>query len=211
MSGTIQGLRLSHVSMTPNPVDAGSAVLVRVVAVVATCFYATLSASSWTGTGPYTQTLAVDGSVTTTSECTVYVDHTATLDQRMAEFSGLLRAEVVSDGRVLVTALGTEPAEDIPVRIMVGPFPLSQAVDVPASSWSGSGPWTATATVGSSVTSALVGSVSGSEDSDAEAVQSIGLHVSAVSGTTVTLRATLAQPTEALTVGILGVRRCSPR
>ena len=48
----------------------------------------------------------------------------------------------------------------------------------------------------------MCGQVSGSDNVSAKAVSDCGMHVSAVSGATVTIRAMLAKPTTAVTIGV---------
>lgn len=197
------GVAVSSIGLTPNPISAGGSFLVSVGFRDITAFGYTLSAASWSGTGPYTQTLAVDQSITGSSEFTVFGDHTMSISQRMAEYNAVIRAEVTSAGRVLFTALGDKPDEDIPLRILAGSPPKTTTVQV--SSWSGSGPWTATVGVGSAMQTALCGAVSGSDDPSASQVLDCGIHVSAVSGATVTLRAMLAKPEGTITLGVVGL------
>lgn len=201
----ISGATVTAVRLTPNPSSAGGTFLVSVTVREVTARAYTLSAASWAGSGPYTQTIAVDDSITPTGEFMIYGDHTMSVTARIAEFDAGLTAEVTEAGRVLVTALGVKPTVDIPVRIAGGVLPQVQASTVSASAWSGSGPWTATIALGSSAQSAVVGPVSGSDAASAEAVNAFGIHVSDVSGAVVTIRAMLAKPTSAITLGVMAI------
>lgn len=189
--------RVVSVGMTPNPVDTGASVLVDVGIETTTAKGFTVPANGWTGSGPYTQTVSQPG-ITSAGEYIVFVDPTATLLQRAAEYNAVLRASV-SDGRIILTAMGIRPSEDLPMCIVDG---MMQVASVTVFSWSGSGPWTATVTLPSSAGTAVAGPVSGTSDAQAEAFSEGGIHVSAVSGSTVTLRAMFASP-GTLTLGVL--------
>lgn len=200
----IQGQVLS-VSIQPNPASVGQTLLATVTARSVSSRVYILPADAWSGIGPYEMTLAVGSDITPDTECIVYGDHAMTLLQRVSEYNALIRAEILSAGRVRFTALSIRPTEDIRVRIITGMFPLMASVAVPASAWQGSGPWTASVDVGRSIGSAVVGAVSGSTDAQAEGLTDAGIHVSAVSGSTVTLRAILSKPVIDLVVGVMGI------
>lgn len=189
--------RIASVGMTPNPVNAGASVLVDVGIETTTARGFIVPASGWSGSGPYTQTVSLSG-ISSTGEYIVFVDPTATLLQRAAEYNAVLRASI-SDSGMTLTALGVRPTEDLPMRIVDG---MMQVASVTIPSWSGSGPWTATATLPSSAGTAVAGPVSGTSDAQVEAIIDGGVHVSAVSGSTVTLRAMLSAP-GAVTLGVL--------
>lgn len=193
--------RVSSVGLTPNPVDAGKTVIATVGLSTVTAKGFTAPASGWTGSGPYTQTVSVSG-ITTSGAYLVFVDPSATLLQRVAEYNAIIHASATTDG-VVLTALGIRPDEDLPMRIVDGAM---EAASVSVSSWSGSGPWTATVTLSSNAGTAVAGPVSGSSDAQAEAVIEGGIHVSAVSGATVTLRAMFTNP-GAVTLGVAFLRR----
>lgn len=201
----ISGATVTAVRLSPNPLEVGGAYLVSVTIKEVTAWACTLSASGWSGTGPYTQTIAVDDSITPTGEFMIYGDHEMSLSARVAEYDGGLSAEVTEAGRVLVTAFGIKPSVDIPVRIAGGVLPIVQAVTVASSAWSGSGPWTATTVIPSSAQSAVVGPVSGGDAASAEAVNGCGIHVSDVSARIVTLRAMLAKPSSDITLGVMAI------
>lgn len=180
----VSDYRLESVSMTPDPVDAGRSVVASVGLTIVTARDVSATASGWTGSGPWVQTIAV----TTGASGAVYTDHTATVEQRRQEADAALTASVVSGG-IRLTAYGRKPTSSIPMRVTDGPM---RTVAVTASSWSGSGPWTATVALPRGAHTAMAGPVSGS--SDQATVIACGIHVSAVSGSTVTLRALWAKP-----------------
>jgi hypothetical protein len=82
---------------------------------------ATLSASSWVGGGPWTQTITgVDGLKSDgTSLGVVGPDQRTTAAQYDALIGGRVWiSDIPSDGTVTVSAIGTKPAVDIPVTLM---------------------------------------------------------------------------------------------
>lgn len=201
----ISGVLFSGITITPNPVETGVAYLVSVGLTEVVSRLYTLSASSWSGSGPYTQTLAVASDITPTKNFLAYGDHTMSQDQRMAEINATLRAEVTDAGRIRFTALGLKPTVDIPVRIIAGILPIVRNVEISASAWTGSGPWTAQVGMGQEVKTAMCGP---SEESDVASVSAFYggmVHVSAVSGATVTLRAMLAKPSSDITLGVMAL------
>ena len=205
MSTDIAGSVVSGIRLSPNPSDAGAAFLVSVALKEAWARIYTLSASSWTGSGPYTQTLAVSSDIAPAGEQIIYGDHAMTLEQRMAEYDGILRASVPQAGRVKVVALGTKPTRDIPLRIIAGAVAPVARVKVKASSWAGSGPWLAEVGMGRSFRTAMCGPASGSSAESSQEFASCGIHVCKTSGATVTLRAMLAKPSTDIEIGVTGL------
>lgn len=192
---TVYRSSVSSVALSPNPVSVGASVLVSVGVSQTPAYGLVASASSWTGTGPYTQTITVTGA--TADAYVLMGDPSATVEQRSAEYAAVITGSI-SSGVLTLTAHGVLPTVDIPLRLVGGPMP---ATSVTVSSWSGSGPWTATVTIpGGSI--AVAGPASGSSASDVEAIHDCGIHVSAVSGRSCTLRAMYAKPSAALTVGV---------
>lgn len=188
---------VSSISLTPNPVSVGASVLVSVGTSQTPAYGLAAPAWAWTGTGPYTQSVTVTGA--TADAYVLMGDPSASVDQRNAEYAAVITGSL-SSGVLTLTAHGVLPTVDIPLRLVEGPMPAT-SVSVPVSSWSGSGPWIATVTIpGGSV--AVAGPASGSSASDAKAIYDCGIHVSAVSGKTCTLRAMYVKPTAAITVGI---------
>lgn len=200
----IQGMSLS-VSLQPNPATVGQTLLATVTVESVLSRAYTLPASAWEGEGPYEMVLAVSPDIAPDSECIVYADHGMDLIQRMSEMNAMLRAEIISAGRVRFRALSMRPAADIDIRIVTGMFPTMMSTVVPVGLWTGNGPWLANVNVGRSMQSATVAAVSGSTDEAVEDLTYSGIHVSAVSGSTVTLRSMLRKPTSDLTVGVMGI------
>lgn len=200
----IVGTSLS-VSLQPNPAATSETLLATVSVQSVSSYYYTLPATAWEGTGPYEMTMAVDESIVPDADCLAYGDHSMTLEQRVAEYNGVIRAEITQAGRVRFRALSIKPTQSVAVRIINGLFPVMLSASVPVSQWAGTGPWTATVNLGRSVQSAVVGAVSGASDAQASDLMDAGIHVSAVNGSTITLRAMLAKPTVDLKVGVLAI------
>lgn len=160
-------------------------------------YSATLPASAWLGGGPYHITLDAPA-VHPATEAAVYVAHTATVDQRMSEWSAVLRTEVPSDRKLRIWALGAKPSEDLPIRISLGGLPMHEEISLTTAGWTGSGPWTQDVTLTSAPANAVIGQHEGMTDAAVEEMARTGISVSAVSGTTVTIRAIFDKPTIAL-------------
>lgn len=200
---TVQAIVVEHVGLTPSTVDVGQTFMVSVTPRSLQAGLYTAPASAWIGTGPYDVTLAVDG-VDTSTEAVAYVDHNATLEQRMAEYNGLLQGIVVSDGRIQIRALSVLPREDLPIRIINGAFPYYTTISVPVSAWSGTGPWMAAVTLPKGLKTAVCGTTELTTEAMAEAFSASGIHVCSLSGYTLVLRALFEKPSIALTLGIAG-------
>ena len=160
-------------------------------------YAATLFASAWRGSGPYYYDLTTPGIMTTT-DVMCYVAHIATPEQRAAEFDALLKAETVSDRHVRVWATKRKPDVDLPLRMSIGGFHLHQELSLPASGWSGDGPWTQTVTLSSVPVNAVIGAHGGMTDAQVQAMMEGMISVSAIDGTSVTVRAIGTKPTIAL-------------
>lgn len=156
-------------------------------------YSATLFANSWKGTGPYHIDLEMPG-IREGSESLFYVHHSASIEARMAEYNGLLRAELMGDRYVRVHALGVKPTADIPVRMSLGGLSMQTTVNVESSDWSGSGPYTATVTLDGAPVNATMGVWGGMSDEEAEAMTNGIISVSAVNGNRVTLRCLGVKP-----------------
>lgn len=200
---TVQAIVVEHVGVTPSTVAAGQTFMVSVTPRQLVSTLHTAPASAWTGTGPYVETIVTDG-VAMSSEAIAYVDHNATIEQRMAEYNGLLQGTIVSDGRVQLRALAALPKEDLPVRVMTGPFPYHTTVSVPVSAWSGTGPWMAAVTLSKGLRTAVCGVTELTSDSMAEAFGRAGIHVCSLSGYTLVFRALFEKPAVSLTIGVAG-------
>ena len=200
---TVSAVVIEHIGVTPSTVGVGQTFMVSVTPRLLQATLHTAPASAWTGTGPYVETIAVDG-VGMSSEAIAYVDHNATLEQRMAEYNGLLQGTIVSDGQVQLKALSILPKEDIPIRVMSGPFPYHTTVSVPVSAWTGTGPWMAAVTLSKGLKTAVCGMTELASDSVAEAFERAGIHVCSLSGYTLVFRALFEKPTIALTIGVAG-------
>lgn len=157
-------------------------------------YSATLFADAWKGAGPYYYDLVMPGIMAST-DAMAYIAHTATDEQRMAEFDALLRVETVSDRKVRVWATKKKPSVDLPLRVSIGGFHLHQELSLPASSWTGTGPWTQTVTLESVPVNAVIGAHGGMTDAQVAAMMEAVVTVAAINGTSVTIRAVSAKPT----------------
>lgn len=157
-------------------------------------YSAVLYASRWSGSGPYYQDLEMPG-IRTDTDALFYVSHTASVDARMAEYNGVFRAGIQADRSVRVFALGKKPTADVPVKVSIGGLGMYTEVSISASSWTGSGPWTATVTLPQAPANATLGTWSGMTDQAVEVMTNAIMGVSAMSGTTLTLRALGEKPT----------------
>ncbi len=162
-------------------------------------YAATLFASGWKGAGPYYYDLTMPGILAST-DAMAYIAHTATDEQRADEFDALLKAQTVSARLVRVWATKRRPAHDLPLRLSIGGFHLHQELSLPASGWSGDddGPWTQTVTLSSVPVNAVIGAHGGMTDAQVQAMMAGMISVSAIDGTSVTIRAIGEKPTIAL-------------
>ena len=163
---------------------------------------ATLFADAWQGTGPYHIDLDVP-SVYSTTEALAFVHHSASVEQRAAEYNAMLVAKTLSDRRVRVWALSIRPRVNIPIRIAMGGLQMQSVITLPATGWQGTGPWTQTVTMPQAVTDAVIGVHEGMTDAQVEAMTEASISASAVSGTSLTVRAIYAKPEIDLPVGIM--------
>lgn len=150
-------------------------------------YNAVLYASRWSGSGPYYQDLEMPGIMLST-DAMFYVSHLATVNQRMAEYNATLVAEIRSDRLVRVRALGLKPSENIPVKVSIGGLSMQKELSIGASSWVGTGPYTATVTLDKVPANATLGVWGGMSDSAVEAMVNGIIGVSAITGNQLTIR-----------------------
>lgn len=163
---------------------------------------ATLFADSWKGTGPYYQDLDVP-SVYPESESLAFVHHSASTEQRAAEYNAVLVPRTLSDRKVRIWALSIRPTINLPIRIAMGGLQMQQIVNLPAASWQGSGPWTQTVTLPQAVTDAVLGAHEGMTDAQVEELVRCSISPSGISGANLTVRAIYAKPSMDLPIGIM--------
>lgn len=154
----------------------------------------TLFKNEWLGTGPYYMDKDVP-SVYADTEAIAYVNHTATVLQRMSEYNAVLRVVPNGDRKVRIYALSIKPREDIPIKVSIGGFRMHQVISLPASGWTGSGPWTQNVSVQNGAVDAVIGQHEGMTAQAVEQMMYGMLHVSAISGNTVTVRVIGKKPT----------------
>lgn len=200
---SVQAVVIEHIGVTPSTVDAGQTFMVSVRPRMLVAGLYTAPAVAWTGTGPYAMTIATDG-IDMSSEAIAYVDHNATLKQRMAEYNGLLQGIIVADGQVQLKAHSVLPKENLPIRVISGPFPYQTTVSIPASAWTGTGPWMAAMTLSKGLKTAVCGATELTSTAMAEAIGRAGIHVCSLSGFTIVFRAMIEKPTSAITIGVAG-------
>ncbi len=165
--------------------------------------HATLFASGWQGSGPFYYDLTMPA-VHPTRDAIAYVDHNATVEQRVAEVNAILRPVVISDRTVRIYALSLRPKVNIPIKVTVGMMKMSETISL-NTSWSGSGPWTKEVTLSEpeSIADAVVGTCDSTTNAMAEEITKCGICVSGISGTTLTLTALFSKPSIALTMGVI--------
>lgn len=157
-------------------------------------YHAVLFANAWQGTGPYYIDLDMPG-IYEDTEAMVFVTHTATVQQRQDEYNAVLRVIPNGDRLVRAYADAIRPQTDIPITVAIGGLQMHKEISLPASSWTGSGPWTQTVTVPQGATDGVIGQWEGMSADAVTQMLAARLHVSAISGTTVTVRAIGTKPT----------------
>lgn len=88
------------------------------VAVPATSVTGTLTVAGWTGTGPYTQALAVTG-LGAAQNGDIGLTSSATAEQREAARNAMLSVTAQAAGTLTITADGDKPTVAIPVVVML--------------------------------------------------------------------------------------------
>ena len=165
-------------------------------------YHTTLFASEWQGTGPYYMDLEMPA-IYSDTEALAFVSHTADVLQRQDEYNATLRVIPNGDRVVRVYALGIKPKTNIPMTLAVGGLQMHKEISLPASSWSGSGPWTQNVSVPQGATDAVIGQWEGMTAEAVEQMLDARLHVSAINGTTITVRAIGVKPTVTLNPTLL--------
>lgn len=158
-------------------------------------YNATLFASAWQGSGPYYQDLEMPA-VYPATDAVAYVDHTATVEQRMAEYNALIQAAHQGDRKIRAYAHSIRPTADLPIKITLGGFRMLEKITLSANAWQGSGPWTQDVNLSSIPVDAIIGSDERNSTTQMQAFAEAIIGVSAVSGTTVTIRAIGTKPSE---------------
>lgn len=173
---------------------------------------ATLFPDSWVGTVPH-----IDLDLPMAfgeAELFAFVPHTVTLAQRIEEMEARMTTAIVSSRVMRITATGTVPKNPLPIRIALGGLPMIENKTL-TTDWTGDGPWTQDITLTDTPDNVVVGMAEGMTSEQTAAYANAGIHVSAISGTTVTIRATFERPTIAIPIGVMystgSVVRCAPR
>lgn len=198
---TIQSVQVSFVGLEPNPIGVKESYLIQAAFRIIDVGEYMIPATAWKGTGPYYADVSVP--LAGSSELIAYVADFATLDQRVAEYNALLRAEENGTGVMRFWAISVKPKVDIPIKVITGMFSNAENVTIQSSQWQGSGPWTCTLDMGHQVRTASCAMTDGMTAEQARAFIDAGLHVAGVSGNMVTLRAMLEKPSTNIRVGIL--------
>ena len=157
-------------------------------------YSATLFASDWRGAGPYYQDLTLPA-VMMSTDAVAYLPHIATIEQRMQEYDASLTVRHVSDRKVRVYTLQALPTEDLPIRISLEGLPMHEIISLTKDGWTGSGPWTQTVTLSGTPANAVIGPHDGMTDAAVLAMADAIISVSAISGSSVTVRAVGTKPT----------------
>lgn len=156
-------------------------------------YHTILFANEWQGPGPYHIDLelpAAAGSM----ELLAFVTHTADIHQRIAEHNAVLRVIPQSDRVVRVQALNYKPRADIPITVAIRGLSMHTELSLPASAWTGTGPWTQQVTVPKEATEAVIGQWEGMTAEAVSQMMAAMIHVAAINGTTVTVRAMGRKP-----------------
>lgn len=157
----------------------------------------TLFRDEWEGVGPYyvdKEVPAIHDDV----DAVAHVSHTASVTQRVTEYNAVFRVIPNGNRSIRIYALSIKPKEDIPMKISLGGFRMNQEINLPAGNWTGSGPWTQNVSVPQGATDAIIGQWEGMTAEAVEQMMNGMIHVSAISGTTITVRAIGEKPTVTL-------------
>lgn len=198
---TISTIRLAYVGLEPNPIGVNESYLVQAAFRVVDVGEYTIPATAWKGTGPYYADMSIP--LAGSEELIAYVADFATLEQRAAEYNALIQAKEGGTGIIRFWAISIKPKVDIPIKVITGMFSNTDVVNIPMSSWQGSGPWTCSVDLGHEIKTATCAMPDGLTAEQARAFMDAGIHVAGVSGNSVTLRAMLERPSMDIRVGIL--------
>lgn len=165
-------------------------------------YHTTLFSNEWQGPGPYFIDVEVPA-VAGDTELLAFVTHTADIHQRTAEYNAVLRAIPQGDHMVRVQALNYKPRADIPITVAIRGLSMHKELSLPASAWVGTGPWTQQVTVPQKATEAVIGQWEGMTAEAVSQMMAAMIHVSAISGTTVTVRAMGRKPSIDLNPALL--------
>lgn len=162
---------------------------------------ATLFPNAWTGSPPHID-LTVPF-VHAGRDVMAFVPHTATLEQRTVEHKARLSAAITADRTLRITANGMLPRVQLPIKITIGGMNTIEDKTLSANSWSGTGPWTQNVSVQSTPDNIVIGMASGITAEQAKAYAKAGIHISAVDGSTITVRALYEAPEVDIPVAVL--------
>jgi len=155
----------------------------------------TLYAKKWEGTGPYHQIL--DAETAEEYTAVAFCDPLATVQAFADHINAVLKVVNPPDERISIVAYGIKPTEDIPIIIKKGVFKMQARVNLPASAWVGSGPWTQSVSVaGLSVNS--IGIVGAGQQQTVDqflAFRDASMRLSAVGTNTATVQVVGDKPT----------------